>query len=165
MNRRLLLRLTVVFLLAGCAAPRIPISEINIPKLDVSKSRVYFYYGGRPIYPITPKIIQNYNILALFNRWSDCTFIDFEPGNYQFKAGHNSLGPVEMVTDILLEANKTYYLEWSWTRDHIFGPFHGSMRGARLIPVERKEGENKTKRCFFVKPEPPSLPEQRDEFE
>ena len=108
--------IVMMLFLTSCVVHRqtIPIENVRIPQLDKSKSRVFLYNngyadgGGRAYIGEIQNAETNKTLAKLLG--TQCTFIDFEPGRYKFRALAGIRGAEELVTESTLTPGSTNYM-------------------------------------------------------
>ncbi len=151
MIKLILMPMLICVVLSACVAPikTTPLSQAIIPPLEEGKSRVYFMLAGNIGNTLLAKVIDDEKDEVLtYLTALQCTYIDYDPGIHRLRAGHNSLGPNELVTELVTEPGKIYYMIWWWISDRRVG-FHGSERGAHFMNLKPKQGKQMINYCNY----------------
>lgn len=156
----------ILCLQAGCAGLPVgtPIAQVDIPKLDSGRSRVFFYYhehyGRASGSPELVRIASDDNgllkSLVVLNFVGDCSYVDLVPGDYKFRivgstAGGEFWGTRQHAIDVSLDIGNTYYVQVAYYVKRY--PPLGLPKGINLVVMDTEQGQADLSQCRFIERE------------
>jgi hypothetical protein len=143
----------------GCLPTGTPFGQVDIPKLDSSRSRVFFYYSKAA--PELVRIASDDNgllkSLVVLNHQNECSYVDLDPGDYKIRVVGSTAGgefwrTKEHAIYVSFDSGKTYYVQVAWysVPPKLFDNVFKIRKGINLILMDAEEGQADVSKCLYV---------------